>query len=382
MKKFGKINKIKKNNEIIKIDKIKSNELNESNESNETIETNETNETNEINTTNEINRTNESSKINKFNEFSEFSKFTELNEIDEFDQTNKTNKIKRTNKTDKTDKTNKTNKIKKEKLVKKKNINNFDCDDINNIKQVEDLTKKNNETFGMSVEKAICEIFNLESDDINDNRVDRQTINEIKDELQNYMNLKKMTATKYIGARNNQDDFIINVENENSLASDIKLLQVKTNFNNSDKVCPPKIGQCTKRTFKLNVVNKINNTIELNCSNDIKKFILENCKELIKLYVDAYYTSDVILHIQKKKNVYNFSTYNKLKQNEKLFDNCNFEFTRNIDNWNESNTVKIIYKNIKYSIGEFQIHGNRDNVKFRFNRTNFHKLIDLLIIDE
>jgi len=44
--------------------------------------------------------------------------------------------------------------------------------------------------------------------------------------------------------------------------------------------------------------------------------------------------------------------------------------------------MKLTYNNILYSIGEFQIHNNRDGVKFRFNRNNFHTLIEVLIKKE
>lgn len=45
----------------------------------------------------------------------------------------------------------------------------------------------------------------------------------------------------------------------------------------------------------------------------------------------------------------------------------NFSFTKKtIEEWNESNTVK--YNGI--SIGEFQVHTNRNCFKFRFNLKN------------
>jgi len=45
------------------------------------------------------------------------------------------------------------------------------------------------------------------------------------------------------------------------------------------------------------------------------------------------------------------------------FKDYQITFTKNLDNWNESNTVKVNNK----SIGEFQIHKNRDCIKFRFH---------------
>ena len=49
-----------------------------------------------------------------------------------------------------------------------------------------------------------------------------------------------------------------------------------------------------------------------------------------------------------------------------------FSFTRpTLEEWNESNTVK--YDGL--SIGEFQVHSNRNCYKFRFNLSNLLKLL-------
>ena len=49
-----------------------------------------------------------------------------------------------------------------------------------------------------------------------------------------------------------------------------------------------------------------------------------------------------------------------------------FSFTQTYSSWNESNTVK--YNGV--SIGEFQVHTNRDCFKFRFNMEGILKLIE------
>ena len=53
-------------------------------------------------------------------------------------------------------------------------------------------------------------------------------------------------------------------------------------------------------------------------------------------------------------------------KNDKLF-----TFTKDLKNWNESTTIK--YNNI--SIGEFQIHNNRNNIKFRYILENLYDFI-------
>lgn len=231
------------------------------------------------------------------------------------------------------------------------------------------MTEKtnNNETFGISIEKSLCEIYKLEND-IEKKRVDRTIVDEIKIELKRYLETSKIELSEYIGGGGYQDDFIL---------KDGRTLQVKTNINNSDKVCPPKIGQCTKRSFINNVAKKINKNVELNDTSDIKKFIISNDKKILKLYIEAYYTSDLILYVKKpKNNKYFITIYDKINFDSSILKECDITFTKNIETWNESSTMKIKYENINYSIGEFQIHSNRDGVKFRFNRNNFHNLME------
>jgi len=228
----------------------------------------------------------------------------------------------------------------------------------------------NNETFGMSIEKLICDIFNLQND-INYKRTDKNIINELKPKLEKYLKDNNIIMSEYIGSCGYQDDFLL----ENG-----KYLQLKTNYNNSEKICPPKIGQCTKRTFLLNVAKKINPNITLNDNKDIKQFIFNNIKQIFIIYFNAYHTSDIILYIKKPKNKdYYITIYHKINFDLRKLDDCEYTFTRNPENWNESSTLKIKYNNKQYSIAEFQIHNNRNNVKFRFIRNNFHKFIDNIL---
>ena len=228
----------------------------------------------------------------------------------------------------------------------------------------------NNETFGMSVEKAMCELYDLDNN-IDVKRTNKDIMDEIKPIITNFFNEQNIKLTEYIGNDGNKDDFLL---------SSGHFMQVKTNINNSDKVCPPEIGQCTKRTFLNRMAKKINENIEFKTDLEIKNFIFNNPKKLLKQYIDAYYTSDEILYIKKQKNKKYFITlYKKINFNEEMLDECVFSFTKTPEKWNESSTMKLTFNNKTYSIGEFQIHNHRDGVKFRFNRNNFHTLIKLLL---
>lgn len=145
------------------------------------------------------------------------------------------------------------------------------------------------------------------------------------------MDTSKLELSEYIGGGGYQDDFML---------KDGRTLQVKTNFNNSDKVClserqkilknflgrPPKIGQFTKRTFLNNVAKKINKDVELNDVSEIKKFIISNDKEILKLYIEAYYTSDLILYVKKpKNNKYFITIYDKINFDSNILHLCTFK---------------------------------------------------------
>ena len=232
---------------------------------------------------------------------------------------------------------------------------------------------KNNEIFGMIIEKSLCELYELEND-INYERTNETIMNEIKPKIKKYLDDSKIILIKYIGKNANKDDFLL----DNG-----KTIQVKSNYNSCDKVCPPKIGQCTKETFLLNIAKKINGNIVLTNDNDIKNFMFENIKKILYIYIDAYYTSDYILYIKKPKNKDYFITlYNKKIIDEKILENCKFVFTKTPEYWKESSSLGIEYNNKKYSVGEFQIHNHRNNVKFRFYRNNFHNLMEKININE
>ena len=79
------------------------------------------------------------------------------------------------------------------------------------------------------------------------------------------------------------------------------------------------------------------------------------------------------------KNIQNIFIINGQISRNKIMDyewkREKFTFTRpTIEKWNESNTVK--YDGI--SIGEFQVHNNRNCYKFRFNMKN---LLDMILKD-
>lgn len=219
---------------------------------------------------------------------------------------------------------------------------------------------KNNEVYGMSCEKIICDIFNdINSNKINNDRIDIEIMNKLKPLFETFFNQNNINKLIYVGYKNNEVDFI----DDNN-----KTYSIKSNINKCNKLCPQNIGQITKNKF-LKLINDNN----INTDLDIKNWIIININKLLGLYYDNLFCCDYLIYIKN----YNIDFCKKSDIFKKLIENNNIIFTKNKDNWNESNTVKIKLNNKTISIGEFQFHKNRNCIKFRFNINNLNKIIIL-----
>lgn len=216
-----------------------------------------------------------------------------------------------------------------------------------------------NETFGMSCEKAICEYFNND-DYIDEKRIDRSIVNIMKSNLKIFFDENNIKELNYVGMKQNEVDFT---------DDDKKTYSVKSNISKSDKVCPQKIGQCTKNTFNEKVYQKNSKEVDpyYELSDEkIKDFILQNPHKLLVEYFNNLFCCDFMIYI-KKTNKIDFDLISKKKLTYTKIKSYEITFTKNITNWNESNTMKIKLDDKPVSIGEFQIHKHRNCIKFRFH---------------
>jgi hypothetical protein len=249
----------------------------------------------------------------------------------------------------------------------------------------------NNETFGMSCEEAFCRIFKS-NNQIEKKRVDENTVNKIQPIIDKFIKENNVPNLLYTGRNGNSADF----KDENK-----KTYSLKSN-KNGNKVCPQNIGQISRKKFTENVYYKLTDEDDPDyiLENDsIKEFILKHPKKLFKLYYKNLFCCDNLIHIKtNKKTVIDITFVEKIKLPK--LSNDDFIFSKNINNWNESNTLKVkidkfledyknndIYK--KYitktennsgliSIGEFQIHKNRNCIKFRFDIKKLKILSNLI----
>jgi len=113
-----------------------------------------------------------------------------------------------------------------------------------------------------------------------------------------------------------------------------------------------------------------------------KEISIERINEVMPHYWNKLFECDHLIYFyniidnsNKVKNNYEYLYMQPPKVPK--WKKKNFRFTKNLENWNESCTVKYYSSTLeKYiSLGEFQAHNNRDCLKFRFNMKGVLKLI-------
>lgn len=242
----------------------------------------------------------------------------------------------------------------------------------------------NNESIGISAEVAIAKSFDLE---INPNYVARSEKEIVdllleNDNIQTIFTKEKIpTPKRHIAENQNPVDFELYGN---------KTLSVKTNQNDIGRAAPQNIGQPTQITYFRYIQN--NNIIPGFDINDaLKNAELEDTYEnrgkifkclsiqyidvLINMYWKNMFDCDYLILFYNLENhanpLSNYRIFGK-KGALPVWDKNKFSFTQTKDSWNESNTLK--YCNI--SIGNFQVHQNRDCFKFRFDMKGIMKLIN------
>lgn len=246
--------------------------------------------------------------------------------------------------------------------------------------------KNNNETIGISAEVAIARAFNININPDYASRADNNVIDLLSKEkiIEIFKRENIPNPIEHIAEKQNPIDFNL---------SGNKSLSVKTNKNNIGKASPQNIGQPTDKTyFEYLKANNIlpsfdvveyfkQNNIEDNYENRailFKKITIKHIDCLINMYWKNIFDCDYLILLFNLENredpLQNYKVWGK---NGKFpnWDKNKFQFTR-VDNWKESTTLK--YQNI--SIGEFQVHNNRNCFKFRFNMKGIEELIEKNII--
>ena len=239
---------------------------------------------------------------------------------------------------------------------------------ISKIPEWFNVVKETNETLGMSAESAICEYFGLETPRSFNNRVLRSYVEKLMPVVKDAFKTippAKLHSGSMPGERGEQSkcsyDFVL---------KDDLTLSLKTN--KGKMVCPPEVGQPGSKTCLLYFSQFFEPGISEVTREAFKEMVFKYIDQIMPIYVEHLFDSDWLLWIYETKSGYEYIAINRNEIKKFEWVKEKFSFTKaSIEEWNESNTVK--YDGL--SIGEFQVHQNRNCFKFRFNMQNLLNII-------
>nr|WP_294370108.1 hypothetical protein [uncultured Ruminococcus sp.] len=238
----------------------------------------------------------------------------------------------------------------------------------------------NNESIGISAEVAIAQSFGVSINPDYKLRSEQAIV----DLLLENNNVNRIfsqegipSPIKHIAEKQNPVDFILQGN---------KTLSVKTNQEGLGKVAPQRIGQPTSETYfkylenyfddfslKEELVSEALSDTYENRSYIFKKISMNNTAAVVGMYWNNLFDCDYYIHFFNLDNylnpLNNYVLFGKAVPS--VWENNNFSFTQSLKSWNESNTLK--YCGI--SMGEFQVHRNRNCFKFRFNMKGVIELL-------
>lgn len=229
----------------------------------------------------------------------------------------------------------------------------------------------NNADLGITLQKLICEKYQLivplkASEQFNANYNPNYT-NELTKLIQKLfaeVNLTPIECLTYTPSPNKGE----RLSPHNFILSNGKTLSIRTN-KNGDKVAPRVVGQCGIPAFNYHFSELSGRYIE--DKQEIKEIVYEQIHKMLPLFIDYMFISDYTVWVREGiDSSYEYTIYDKSKFVDIALDRNNFTFTRNLDTWTESTTLKYKSK----SLAEIQIHTNR-TFKFRFMMATLTSLL-------
>ena len=223
------------------------------------------------------------------------------------------------------------------------------------------VTQKNNGAYGHTLLKLICDKYNLEVSDSAQGNFTKGFNSDYCAELKPLCEkifkevgsdpIQLLAFTKMrVNGRLTQSP-------HNFLLENGKTLTIKTTVG-SDKMAPPIVGQAGIDTIN-DYFAEINGA-PIETQSDIRKMVVEHIHEILPIFIDNEFLSDYTVVINRK-DLSKLQIFKSSEVGQYTFSRDEFSFTRGLDLWTESTTLK--YHNT--SIAEIQTHTNR-TFKFRF----------------
>lgn len=231
----------------------------------------------------------------------------------------------------------------------------------------------NNEQVGISAEIAIADVFGVSINPTYRSRGVSSITQSIKPIVGGiFASYNIPSPIKHIAEGQNAVDFNL---------SGGKTLSVKTNKQALGKAAPQKIGQASSSTWYSHLAKALSiETVPSTYAEKarlFKQIALTRIDELLALYWENMFDCDYLVHfynvVDRSDNPTNNPQFIVFeKSSSPVWDKSKVSFTKStVAEWNESTTVK--YDGV--TIGEFQVHNNRDNFKFRFNMAGVAELL-------
>lgn len=214
---------------------------------------------------------------------------------------------------------------------------------------------KNTEELGILVEKAMCEMMEVS---FNTKRKYESLPKDVHDDINDTIGpiLKRMKM-KHIGNMNMEYDFA---------SEDRKYTMSVKTIMSGNKICPQSIGQCSFKSFNSKTGLALEN------KSDFKKYFMTNKIGMLQKYLHNSFCCDrLVVYKFQSGLVYIIDKFGDVE----FVSGLQFNTSKTINDWNESNTVYVEKNGQKLSLGEIQIHNNRDCIKFRFN---IDSLVDMI----
>lgn len=235
--------------------------------------------------------------------------------------------------------------VKKKMIVKKLPYELVISEEPLLIIQTEEPSKKKIQTedLGKQFEMAICLLYGIPF--VGKYNYSMEKPKKIKDRL--YLFAAEFPhKLKHTAENGGQYDFT-GIED-----SSIKLSAKTTKKDN--KVCPQVIGQPTKKSFCAFFGIDLSYSLE-----QIKSYIVENVVSMLDIYFGFTFDCPVLFYNEKNDTVQLIKLVKKIDWSEKSIE---FSHIKNHKDWNESSSISVD----GVTIGEFQIHNHRNNIKFRW----------------
>lgn len=228
------------------------------------------------------------------------------------------------------------------------------------------LSKYGTEQVGLAAEIAIADMYSVQIDTDYRKRTSTDLINTLTPVLKGFFEAKNIPLpVSHIALRKNPVDFLLLNQ---------KTLSVKSNMRSGGKIAPQNIGQSSSKTFWKRLPGLVDGFKPEEISYEesrerFKKLVFDKKEVLLKAYWENLFDTDYMIYVNNVLENNSDSLTNKPnvflyeKSQSPDWNKGDLSFSKNITDWNESCTIR--YN--KISIGEWQIHNNRDNFKFRFN---------------